>query len=87
MASHKGLERQATVSQKGLSRSVMRTITAGTLAALRGIRKAKEHATGVTFTRLHRVESMLVTVQGRKAPRRDKPKGGKQQKGKAGKSK
>lgn len=60
------------------SKKSLRTLSGGISVALRGIRKAKEHAIGAQFNQLHRVESMLVTAQGRKKPRRDKPKGDKQ---------
>ena len=42
--------------------------------AMRGVIRAKLNATGVNYSRLHRIESMLATCMGVKAPRKDKKK-------------
>lgn len=51
-----------------------RSMLVAVRAAGSQVRRAKLHATGESFRRLHRVESMLVTVEGRKPPVRTKKK-------------
>jgi len=52
-------------------------------SALTAVRRAKQEATGVSWRRLHSVESQLETVAGRKPPIRGRGKAAKKKKKKA----
>lgn len=52
-------------------------------AVIRAVRKLKDQASGKNLSRLHRIESELMTVDGRKRPDNSKTKKKKKKKGKA----